>query len=832
MGSQLSRVALTSVAASQDGRGAVVRPTSAGRGRATLSSPSDGQLVRRRVSRAALWAAGASVGVTALGHGTARGQSALEGFNSFGVSTTAPPATLTANNVSSGLDVFDPLSRGAGAPASGATNSFRTTGFQNDGISTANTDYFQFDASSTTGNALSLSSVNAFYAGTASYFGGNGVSTEFAYSLDGTNFSLISSTLTAVTTTPSASITYNLAGVAALQNVPAATTVYLRLYASGNTSTGGFGIISSSGTVNGLVVNGSVVAGAGTAQPSNVRVYDPTATGGGTSGTTFASGGATNFMDPSLGTDVQYVDGNVVNFTDLGVNSSGGAATVTVAAAGVSPASTVVNNTVGTYTFAGTGGINGTGTLTKANAGTLVLGTSNAYSGGTTITGGTVQVSSDANLGTGNVSLAGATLQTTAGFTSAKAIALGGGTDTIDTGANNLTFAGNMSGATTATLTKLGTGTLVLNPFNTSVGAVLVNAGTVTLDTTSTKTFLNAGSATIASTVNGTLNVGTTGARPVQFEPAVGSTFGGTGTINVAASSAIDEFSTGTATVTTNLTVNTDATGNSVLGGTAAGHILVLNGNVTDGAAGPGGVTFTGNAATGGLTGKTFLTGTNTYSGGTSIGSGTIVANGSSGALGTGAVVASNFNGSAGVLAGNGTVKAPVTITSGGLITAGTGNTATDTIGALTVTGTTTFNASGGYTVKVNPNATTGATDQLTLSGLTVSATATTPFVVTLQNVSTGVVVTGGSQFVLATDTRLADVNVFNSSIASGALTLATNGLSSSSGALGLAELDTATGEELVLNAGTVAAPEPTSLLLAGVAAAPLVLGRRRRRFA
>jgi hypothetical protein len=36
--------------------------------------------------------------------------------------------------------------------------------------------------------------------------------------------------------------------------------------------------------------------------------------------------------------------------------------------------------------------------------------------------------------------------------------------------------------------------------------------------------------------------------------------------------------------------------------------------------------------------------------------------------------------------------------------------------------------------------------------------------------------------------------------------------------------------EELILDFNSVAAPEPTSLLLAGIAAAPLALGRRRRR--
>ena len=40
---------------------------------------------------------------------------------------------------------------------------------------------------------------------------------------------------------------------------------------------------------------------------------------------------------------------------------------------------------------------------------------------------------------------------------------------------------------------------------------------------------------------------------------------------------------------------------------------------------------------------------------------------------------------------------------------------------------------------------------------------------------------------------------------------------------------DNAGGEELFLDVTAAATPEPTSLLLAGLAAAPLALGRRRR---
>jgi hypothetical protein len=87
-----------------------------------------------------------------------------------------------AHAASSSADIFDAnldssnlLTRGSGAAASTATNSFRTQGFQNNGISTANTDYFQFTLSASSGNTLSLSTIDARFAGTATFAASPGV---------------------------------------------------------------------------------------------------------------------------------------------------------------------------------------------------------------------------------------------------------------------------------------------------------------------------------------------------------------------------------------------------------------------------------------------------------------------------------------------------------------------------------------------------------------------------------------------------------------------------------------------------------------------------------
>jgi fibronectin-binding autotransporter adhesin len=121
--------------------------------------------------------------------------------------------------------------------------------------------------------------------------------------------------------------------------------------------------------------------------------------------------------------------------------------------------------------------------LVKADAGTLILSGANSYTGGTAVTGGTLQISSDGNLGAaaGGVSLNGATLRTTADMSSARTLAFDGdGTLDVNDG-TTLTWNGALSGA--GGLTKAGVGTLVLTADNSTFGAATrLNAGTLAVD--------------------------------------------------------------------------------------------------------------------------------------------------------------------------------------------------------------------------------------------------------------------------------------------------------------------------------------------------------------
>ncbi len=167
-------------------------------------------------------------------------------------------ATSTPEVYDVNLDSPSELTRGPGAAASAGANSFRTVGFMNDGIATTNLDYFQNELSSSPGYELSLSSIDGRFGGTATFFGTPGVTVQYAYSLDGSNFTLIGSPEIAPVSASSIP-TIDLTGIAELQNVPASTTITIRMYASGNTATGGFGYLSTAAPgVIGFAIGGSL----------------------------------------------------------------------------------------------------------------------------------------------------------------------------------------------------------------------------------------------------------------------------------------------------------------------------------------------------------------------------------------------------------------------------------------------------------------------------------------------------------------------------------------------------------------------------------------------
>jgi hypothetical protein len=233
----------------------------------------------------------------------------IAAWNVFGL--TQPLATATAttfnNLVATGSNAT--MTRGASAAASSAANSFRTTGFSNNGISTANTDYFQVVLQPTVGHVMSLSTIDAVFAGTTTFVAAPGVTSQFAYSLNGSSFTLIGSPVQSTSLTLS---TIDVSGITALQNIPNGTTVTLRYFASGQTTTGGWGFISAAATSSdALAIGGSIITVPPTVSDqsfcNSASVSNLTATGTAIQWYDVITGGAALAPSTALSTGTYYV---------------------------------------------------------------------------------------------------------------------------------------------------------------------------------------------------------------------------------------------------------------------------------------------------------------------------------------------------------------------------------------------------------------------------------------------------------------------------------------------------------------------------------------------
>ena len=316
-----------------------------------------------------------------------------------------------------------------------------------------------------------------------------------------------------------------------------------------------FGSLGSGGAANFQVTGalGASLQGAVSVTASEVDLV-VSQTGG--TQRTWAGDGAANAWDYTttnwLNGEVlaTFSDGDFVTFDDTGSQTP--AVNLTAA---LQPAAVLVN-AAGNYTFAGAGGITGTATLTKTNAGTLTLLNTNNYSGITIIGQGTLQ------LGNGG----------TAGSVGTNIIQDSGAL-VLDLPGNN-TFANTISGA--GSLTQVGAGTLTLTASNNYSGGTTISAGTLQLNPgawfgggkitdNGALVFNGTGSVTVGAGISGTGAVTLNGSGTVAL--AGGNTYGGGTVVNH-----------GT------LLVN-NATGS----GTGAGAVTVAAGGTLGGAGAMGG---------------------------------------------------------------------------------------------------------------------------------------------------------------------------------------------------------------------------------------------------
>jgi autotransporter-associated beta strand protein len=154
-----------------------------------------------------------------------------------------------------------------------------------------------------------------------------------------------------------------------------------------------------------------------------------------------------------------------------------------------------VNNASDTLTVSGA--IDGNGALIKGGSGILALSANNVYSGGTTVSNGVLQISSDANLGagTGAVILNGGTLSVLNSIVTARSFQVSGTSGAIQV-ADGATYQINSSiidGASAGALNKTGAGTLILNGANSYTDSTIVQSGTIQVGTGGTTGSLGTG---------------------------------------------------------------------------------------------------------------------------------------------------------------------------------------------------------------------------------------------------------------------------------------------------------------------------------------------------
>ena len=405
--------------------------------------------------------------------------------------------------------------------------------------------------------------------------------------------------------------------------------------------------------------------------------------------------------------------------TDSGV--SGTAISAPVALSGSVSASVAAGESLSL-----SGAVSGTGSLTTTASGTLSLAASNSYSGGTTIDAGMVSFASGGLGSSGTITLGGtSTLQWSGSNTqdiSSRLALASAAAATLDTESNTVTLATGFGGSSTASLTKAGSGTLILTGSEGYSGGTTISSGTLQVGNPPMQMTGSLGSGPIVD--NGALAIDVSGTTTIA------GAISGSGTLTQSGYM----MSGGTVVLTGT---------NTFSGAVSVGSYCTLQvgSGGTSGTLGSGGVSGSGtltfdssstqtvsNVLSGGLaltqegTGALVLTGSNSYTGSTTVNSGSTLRLGGSSVLpdGSGAVAVTvngtlDLNGYSPTLpglSGSGTVTTSVaglatlsvgntnlSSTFGGVIQDGSGQLALTKAGTgtLILTGSNTF--SGGTTI-------------------------------------------------------------------------------------------------------------------------------------
>lgn len=241
-------------------------------------------------------------------------------------------------------------------------------------------------------------------------------------------------------------------------------------------------------------------------------------------------------------------------------------------------------DTSGTYT----GLVSGSGVVEKDGAGTLTLAPAaaggNSYTGGTVLKAGTLSVSADGALGgtSGGMTFDGGALQLGNSFdlASTRAVSITSNGGTIDTQGFQSTIAQGIAG--TGALTKVGTGTLVLDGVNTYSGGTSIAAGTLVVGDASNPGASVAGPASVArgatlggyGTVNGNVTNDGTIAVANALSTSINATVARASTLAASRAQSVAAGTQGSFTINGQLT---NAGWVQLGGGAQAGNTLNVN---------------------------------------------------------------------------------------------------------------------------------------------------------------------------------------------------------------------------------------------------------------
>jgi len=217
-------------------------------------------------------------------------------------------------------------------------------------------------------------------------------------------------------------------------------------------------------------------------------------------GTAVGAGGTANWQLQTAGTATNFIATDRVVFNDSAAGTGDVAVTV---AAGVAPQLVTIDNPTRNYTFSGAGGITGAGRLAKTGAGTATLETTNTFTGGTTVSSGTLRVGSGGTGGTISGPLAvaaGATLEFNRAGTLAVAGPLSGAGSLVKNGAGRVTIEG---GHTFTGPMQVNAGSLAVSPFAHSGGVTVANGATFVAASGLTPATLSTTTLTLGSTASG-----------------------------------------------------------------------------------------------------------------------------------------------------------------------------------------------------------------------------------------------------------------------------------------------------------------------------------------